>query len=227
MRYPTLFYPADVRVRDEAELKALETTLEEAQGPLTRAHRLGSACGDIPPAPSDLPEAFHAFGTLRRTLDLRSNSEVETLKAHAHLLSAGCELAADLLLRQDDAYSLMFEWLRVRAEDAFSAGVAMLRDSRRLFSGPDDLRLARPILDILNDLPLGKLKDAPDRVESCQRFEAILAAIADLGATSPEMLEGLGELTRKLAQKDTYTADAARIVINELKGVDNTPPAYR
>ncbi len=227
VRWPTLFYPADVRVADEAELNALEAKLAETQAPLNRAHRLGSACGDIPRAPSDLPEDFYAFGALRRTLDLRSTTDVATLKAHAHLRSAGCELAADLLLRRDDAYDLMMGWLAAKDDDDFSAGIAMLRDSRRLFLGPDDARLTRPLLGILNALPLGKLKDVPDRVESCQRFEALLAAIADLGANAPEMLEGLASLMKTLARRDAYTADAVRIVINELNGVDNRPLQYR
>ncbi|MFT3722250.1 MAG: hypothetical protein QM773_01595 [Hyphomonadaceae bacterium] len=227
VRYPTLFYPADARVSDEAELKALESTLGEAQAPLTRAQRLSSACGDIPRTPADLPEAFAVFGMLRQALDFRSKTDVETLKAHAHLLNPSCELAADLLLGRDDAYDLMLNWLRARDGDEFSAGIAMLRDSRRLFTGPEDPKLTQPLLEILDALPLGKLKDVPDRVESCQRFESLLVAIADLGANAPDMLEGLTALMKKLARKDTYTTDAIRLTLNELRGIDNRPPAYR
>ncbi len=227
VRYPRLLYPADTRVADEAELKALESTLREIQAPLSRAHRLAAACGDIPPAPANLPEAFGAFGALRRGLDLHATSDAETLRAHAHLLSASCELAADRLLARDDAYARMMGWLRSKDEGDFSAGIAMLRDSRRLFSGPEDKRLTRPLLEILYALPLGELKDAPNRVESWLRFEALLVAIADLGVNTPEMLDGLGDLGKKLARNDAPTADAMRIVINELTGVDNRPPEYR
>ena len=121
----------------------------------------------------------------------------------------------------------MMEWLNARDDDTFSAGIAMLRDSRPLFSGPDDMRLIRPVLDIMHGLPLGKLKDVPGRVESCLKFEALLAAIADLGANGQEMLDGLADLRKKLATKDAYTADAIRIVINELNGIDNRPAEYR
>ncbi len=227
VRYPTLLYPADVRVADESELKALEAGLQDAQSPLTRAHRLVSACGDIPDPPENLPDSFRSFASLRRALDLRPGSDVDTLKAHAHLLSPGCELAAELLLRRGDAYRVMMEWLNARDDDTFSAGIAMLRDSRPLFSGSDDMRLIRPVLDIMHGLPLGKLKDVPGRVESCLKFEALLAAIADLGANGQEMLDGLADLRKKLATKDAYTADAIRVVINELNGIDNRPAEYR
>jgi hypothetical protein len=227
MRYPTLLYPADTRVADEAELKTLEATLAEAQAPLTRANRLGSACGDIPPTPDNLPDEFRSFAALRHVLDLRPGSDLDALKAHAHLLSSASELAADLLLRRDDAYAVMMDWLASKDDNTFSAGIAMLRDSRPLFSGPDDKRLTRPLLEIMYALPLGKLKDAPDRVESCQRFESFLVAIADLGVNTPEMLESLADLAKKLARKDPYTVDAIRLVINELNGVDNKPAEYR
>lgn len=227
VRYPTLLYPADVRVTDESALKAVETVLQDAQSPLTRAHRLASACGDIPDIPGKLPDDFRTFATLRRALDLRPGSNVDTLKAHAHLLSASCELAADLLLRREDAHDLMMDWLNAKDEDTFSAGIAMLRDSRPLFSGPDDNQLIQPVLDIMNGLPLGKLKDVPDRVESCLKFEAFLVAIADLGANGQKMLDGLADLQKKLARKDAYTADAIRIAINELNGIDNRPAEYR
>jgi len=119
------------------------------------------------------------------------------------------------------------DWLNAKADDTFSAAIAMLRDSRRLFSSPDDKRLIRPVLNIMNSLPLGELKDVPRRVESCQKFEALLVAVADLGANGQEMLDGLADLQTKLAKKDAYTADAIRIVINELNGIDNRPAEYR
>lgn len=227
VRYPTLLYPADVRVADKRELKALEVMLQDAQAALTRAHRLAFACGDIPDIPGDLPDDFRSFATLRRALDLRPGSDVDTLKAHAHLLSSSCELAASLLLRREDACALMMDWLNAKDDDTFSAAIAMLRDSRRLFSSPDDKRLIRPVLNIMNSLPLGELKDVPGRVESCQKFEALLVAVADLGANGREMLDGLADLQKKLAKKDAYTADAIRIVINELNGIDNRPAEYR
>ncbi len=227
VRYPTLFYPADTRVRDRAELDALESALSEAQAPLTRANCLVSALGDIPRAPDDLPDTFAAFGTVRRALDLSTNTDLATLKAHARLSSPSCEIAAGILIRRDGAYDTMMDWLNDKDGDAFSAGIAMLRDSRPLFSGPEDPKLTRPLLDILDALPLGKLKDVPDRVESCQRFESLLVAIADLGANAPEMLEGLAGLMKKLAEKDAFTADAIRLTLNELKGIDNRPPQYR
>ena len=223
VRFPTLFYPADTRVSDEAELKALEETLANVQARLSRANRLTSALGEIPKTPGDLPDAFATFGSVRRALDLRPNSDLGTLKAHAHLLSRSCEIAADLLIRRDGAYETMMNWLRSADDDTFSAGIAMLRDSRPLFSGPEDKKLTRPLLEILGALPLGKLKDAPDRVESCQRFEALLVAIADLGANAPEMLEGLAGLMKTLARKDAFTAEAIGIVIHELEGVENPP----
>jgi hypothetical protein len=227
VRYPTLLYPADVRVADKEELLALEAALRNAQAPHTRADRLHSACSDIPAPPENLPDNFSGFGSVQRALALRPSSDLETLKAHANLLSPSCELAAALLVRRDDAYETMMGWLRSRDEDEFGAGIAMLRDGRPIFVGPDDPRLALELLKIMNDLPLGKLKDAPGRVESCLKFEAFLVAIADLKANSPAMIDGLNALAKKIGSKDRHVVDAIRIVINELNGIDSRPTEYR
>jgi hypothetical protein len=98
---------------------------------------------------------------------------------------------------------------------------------RSIFSGPDDPRLAPQILRIMDGLSLEPAKDVPDRVQSCLHFEAFLAAIADLGANSPAMLDGLSALARKLGRKDSAVVNAIRVVINELNGVDNRPEQYR
>lgn len=227
VRYPTLLYPADVRVSDEAELAALEDTLWDAQSPLPRADRLHSACGDIPAAPSGLPEAFNGFVWIKQALDLRPQTDLAVLKALAQLRSPACELAANLLLRRPGAYDIMMDWLSSTDDDTFGAGVSMLRDSRPLFTGPDDPRLGPELLALMNALPLGKLKDVPSRVESWFRFEAVLVAIADLKVATPKMLEGLNALMKKVAKKDPTLVDAIRIVINELNGVDNRPEQYR
>ena len=227
VRYPTLFYPADTRVADEQELARLEDVLFAAQSPLTRADRQSSACGNIPAPSSGAAEQFVHFAYVQRTLDLRPTSDLDTLRRHAHLLSASSELAAALLLRRKDAYDVMMGWLRSSDDDDFSAGIAMLRDSRPLFSGPDDPKLAPALLDILNDLPTGKLKDVPDRIESCLRFESILVAIADIGANTMQMQDGLRALRVKLAKKDPTLMQAMGIVLNELNGIDNRPKEYR
>jgi len=223
VRYPMLFYPADARVRDEAELAKLEATLDAAQTPLTRADRQFSACGDIPKPPADLPDDFYPYRTVQSALSLRTTSDVSTLRSHAHLRSASSELAASLLLRRPDAYDLMMDWLSSKDDDIFSAGVAMLRDGRPLFSGPDDPKLAPELLAILNDLPTGKLRDVPDRIESCARFEAILTAIADLEADSMKMQDGLRALRVKLARQDATLVKAMGKVLNELNGKSNRP----
>lgn len=227
VRYPALVYPADARVSDKADLDALESRLAEEQSGLPRAVRFGRALTGIPQPPAAMTDTFHAFAMAREVALLRAETDTETLRRHANLYSPSCELAADLLLRRPDAYGLMMEWLVSRDDDTFGAGIAMLRDARRIFSGPDDPRLAPQLLRIMNDLPLGKLEDVPGRVESCLRFEAILVAIADLGANSPAMLEGLAALAAKLSGKDRQVVDAIRIVINELNGIDNRPSEYR
>ena len=223
VRYPMLFYPADARVRDEADLAKLEATLDAAQTPLTRADRQFSAYGDIPKPPANIPEDFYPYKTVQAALALRTTSDVSTLRNHAHLRSASTELAASLLLRRPDAYDLMMDWLSSKDDDTFSAGVAMLRDSRPLFSGPEDQKLTPEILAILNDLPTGKLKDVPDRIESCARFEAILTAIADLGANSMQMQDGLRALRVKLARKDPTLVQAMGTVLDELNGKTTRP----
>lgn len=227
VRYPTLLYPADTRVADEEELKALEDTLWEAQEPMTRADRQRAALGDIPPPPQGMLRDFANSIAVQRVLGLRPNSDLGQLHNHANLLSASSELAASLLLRRDGAYDIMMGWLRSKDDEDFSAGIAMLRDSRPLFSSPDDPRLAPELLGILDDLPLGKLKDVPGRVESCLRFESLLVAVGDLGVNSAEMQEGLKALRKKLARKDATVTEAIGVILNELNGIDNRPEEYR
>jgi hypothetical protein len=119
-----------------------------------------------------------------------------------------------LLLRSDDG-------------DAFSSGIAMLRDARPLFTGPDDERLGPALLQLMDELPVGKLDGSPDRIESWSRFEHLLVAIADLEIRTSDMVAGLGALMKKVARRDATIVDAIRIVINELNGVDNRPEQYR
>lgn len=227
VRYPTLLYPAGARVKDTAELAALEQRRRTEQAALPRAHRLGRELMKIPAPPAGVPDTFSAFVFAHKTALLREDTDLEILRRHANLYNPACELAADLLLRRPDAYGLMMGWLVSPDDDTFGAGIAVLRDARRIFSGPDDLRLAPEILRIMNGLSLAPAKEIPGRVESCLRFEAFLAAIADLGAKSPAMLDGLSALARRIGGKDAYVVDAIRIVINELNGVDNRPEQYR
>ncbi|HEV7690649.1 MAG TPA: hypothetical protein VGO52_07505 [Hyphomonadaceae bacterium] len=227
VRYPTLLYPANTRVRDAAHLSKLEDELWFAQKDRPRAERFRSIAGAIPPPPLDTPSEFHAFLAVKAALSLPPDTDFDTLRPHANLASPSSELAAALLLRRPVAYDTMMRCLRSKDDGDFSAGIAMLRDARPLFAGPDDPRLAPELLKLLDELPLGKLKDVPGRVESWFRFEALLVAIADLGANSEEMLDGLATLRTKIAAKDATVAEAIRIVINELNGVDNRPEKYR
>jgi hypothetical protein len=227
VRYPTLIYPADARAKDHDALAALEQRLGEKQAATSRAHRLGRELMNIPAPPAGVPETFGAFLFAQQTGSLREDADPDTLRRHANLRNPACELAVDLLLRRPDAYGLMMGWLVAPDEDTFGAGIAVLRDARRLFTGPDDPRLAPEILRIMDGLPLGEHRDVLGRVESCARFEAFLVAIADLGANSPAMLDGLSALARKIGGKDSYVVNAIRTVINELNGVDNKPPQYR
>jgi hypothetical protein len=227
VRYPTVVYPADTRAKDHDALAALEQRLGEKQADMSRAHRLGRELMNVPAPPPGVSDAFGNFLFTQQTGALREDADLDTLRRHANLYNPACELAADLLLRRPNAYGLMMGWLVSTDGDTFDAGIAMLRDARRLFAGPDDPRLAPELLRIMDGLPLGEHKDVPGRVESCARFEAFLVAIADLGANTPAMLDGLSTLARKIGGKDSYVVNAIRIVINELNGVNNKPPEYR
>ncbi len=227
VRYPTLLYPAKARVADASQLSSLEDELWSAQKDRPRAERFRAIAGAIPPPPRDLPSEFHAFLAVKAALGLPPDTDFDTLKAHANLASPSSELAAALLLRRPVAYDTMMEWLRSEDDNDFSAGIAILRDARPLFVGPDDPRLAPELIKLMDSLPLGKLKDVPNRVESWFRFEALLVAIADLGAKSQTMLDGLSALRTKIAARDATVGEAIRIVINELNGVDNRPEQYR
>jgi hypothetical protein len=227
VRYPTLFYPADLRVDTADELRAAETELAALQAPHPRVERLRAACGDITPQPTDLRYDFDGYGQVAHALRLQPLGDLDTLILLARLGRPACELAADLMLRRPDGYDVMMLLLRSDDGDAFSSGIAMLRDARPLFTGPDDERLGPALLQLMDELPVGKLDGSPDRIESWSRFEHLLVAIADLEIRTSDMVAGLGALMKKVARRDATIVDAIRIVINELNGVDNRPEQYR
>jgi hypothetical protein len=226
-RYPTRFYHADVRVGTLEELATLDAELDRLQAEHSRADNLRGACGDLPPQPRDLTEDFYGFGHIENALRQTPDSDLDLLQLLARLGAPACELAADLLLKRMDATNLIDEWIRSPNPDTFSSGIAMLRDARPVYSGPDDPRLAPELLGILDALSLDKLRDVPDRVVSWNRFECLLVAIADLGIGTPQMQDGLKAVMRKVARKDPHVVDAIRIVLNELNGIDNRPAQYR
>jgi hypothetical protein len=226
VRYPMRLYPANVRVNSEDELKALEARLDEAQKGYTRVERLREACKGVKPLPMEIPEDHYGFDMIANALWLQPDADLGKLTHLAQLRSPAAELAADLLIRRDDAYLRMMELLASQDEEVFSAGITMLRDARALFSGPDDPRLAPALLALMNTLSLDALPNT-SRVVSWFRFEALLVAIADLGVNTAEMKDGLRALMLKLARKDAQVVDCIRIVINELNGVDNRPEKYR
>ncbi len=223
VRYPTLFYPADLRVADADELARVENELRAEQAPLTRAQVQRIACGGVSEPPGALPEAFTGYAWLQLAAGLSPQADLARLRALAHLRNPACEIAADLLLQRPDARAILLDWLASPSDDAFSAGVAMLRDATHLKS--DDL--ARTVLGLLDALPLGPLRDVPGRVESCARFEAFLTAIADLKLDPPAMRDGLAALRRKLARHDSYLVEAIGIVLREFDGLDNRPTWLR
>mgnify|MGYP000343611552 CR=1 FL=1 len=141
--------------------------------------------------------------------------------------------------------------LEVRAvDDALAFAAACLDKSQYSLLGIDRLRRRQAVLVAIHpahELPLslesgdtlfhlidgdrqteveGCLRQL-DRIESCLRFEALLVAIADLGASSMQMQDGLRALRVKLARKDDTLLEAIQLVLNELNGVNNRPEAYR
>ena len=60
-----------------------------------------------------------------------------------------------------------------------------------------------------------------------QKLKQHTRAIADLGANSMQMQDGIRALRVKLARKDDTLLEAMQLVLNELNGVNNRPEAYR
>jgi hypothetical protein len=107
----------------------------------------------------------------------------------------------------------MVRALRSNEELWQSVGFAMASASRSR-----DQRLVDVLIEILSGLSFAPLPDVPGRIVSCERFEALLVLIADLKLATPEMLETLGRLQRRLIRHDTWLVKYIDIVVRELKG---------
>jgi hypothetical protein len=215
MRYPMMLYPANLRVADEAELSAVEARLAPEQAGICTARRLSLALGSLPLPPPDLPDPLAGFAMIERAIRTPPE-DLATLRWLAQLLSPAKELAAEKLLARSDARAQLLAWLGSPDELDFEAGIAMLRDARAILSGPED-QLFASLREILAALPMAPSPEAPSRVESWFRLEALLVAIADLGLPNQALIADLKSLARRLAGKDVIAPSAISIVVKELQ----------
>ena len=216
--YPTLYYPAQTRTADRAQLQTLEGQLRQTQSGRGTAEILRELCRGIPDPPQCLPQEMLGFADLWEALQLQPNGGLSHLIRLAQRRNPASPIAVELLLRRPDAFEIMIDALRQRDSTWFSAGFAMAREAR-----PTHPELSRILLEILQALPLDPLPDVPDRVISWARFESIFILIAELKFASPEMQEALRALMRRLARHDATLVGYIRIVLQSM-GAHPKPP---
>lgn len=217
VRYPTLFYPADTRCTDLAQLAELETRLTREQAKQSVAARLRATHRVKSPPPAGVPEELCGYGMLWEALQLRPDSELSKLLPLAQLRSPGCEIAAEVLRQRPDAFDLIVGSLRSDDETRRGVGFMIARDLR-----PADVRLPGILMEMLNGFSLEPRPDVSQGIVSRGRFEMILLLIAELQLATPEMLSTLTTLMRKLARHDAFLVDCVRIVLRELDTVMQT-----
>ena len=211
VRYPTLYYPADTRCKDLAQLADLETRLTREQSTqsaiakLRATHRVNSA------PPSDVPEQLCGYAMLWQALQLRPRSDLADLLHHAQPRSPGCELAAEALRQRSDVFDLIVSSLRSADDTRRGVGFMIARDLR-----PVDPRLEGVLIGLMNSFSFDPLPDVAPGIVSRVRFQMIFLLVAELRIATPEMLATLRTLLRKLARHDHFLVDCVRIVLREL-----------
>jgi hypothetical protein len=220
VRYPTLYYPADARCADLAQLDKLESRLVREQAGQSSAQRL-RATHRVKSAPSGgVPDQLRGYVMLWEALQLRSSSDLSDLLHLAQPRSLGCEVAAEVLRQRPDAFELIVNSLR--SGDAMRRGVGFMiaRDLR-----PADPRLAGVLIEMLGNLSCEPLPDVPNAIASRGQCEMLLLLIAELKQATPEMLSTLRALMRKLARHDAFLVDCIRIVLHELDPANHAAPS--
>jgi hypothetical protein len=209
-----VYLPANTRCSSVRELEKLEARLAAEQGSLSVGERLRQAgCPDMPHPPASIPEELHGFETIRQALQLQPESDLQRLMKFAQLGSPASGLAVDLLRQRADFPAILFQALRSGDRAWQSASIALARAHR-----PVDPKLTGVLIEILSSLSHEPLKDVPDRVVSCGRYEELLVLIADLKLDAPEMIAALRDLRRRLARHDSSLVEYTGIVLSELTG---------
>lgn len=219
VRYPTLYYPAETCCADLAELAETETRLAGEQDGKSSAARLRATHRISSAPPKGVPDNLGGYATIWEALQLRPNSDLADLLHHAQPRSPGCEVAAELLRRRPDVFELIVDSLRSNDATRCGVGFIIARDMR-----PADPRLARVLVELLDDLSFEKVPDEPMRIAGRGRGELLLLLIAELKLATPEMLATLRVLMRKLARHDAFLVDCVRIVLHELDPVNHADP---
>jgi hypothetical protein len=213
IRRDYLYYSANIRCEDAAQLAELETRLITEQSGKSAAQRLRDLDWPQTPPPAEMPESLRDFVALWEALLLRKDCELSKIIHLAQPSSQASHIGVDLLGQRPDAFEVMLRALRSDDKLWQGAGFALARESQ----GRNE-ELADVIIDILTSLPLEPLPDVPGRIVSCQRFEALLVLIADLKLATPKVFDTLTELQRRLIRRDSWLVKYITIIVRELKG---------
>ena len=211
VRYPTLYYPADLRCTELGELAEIETRLAREQSAQSVAARLRATQRVRSAPPANVPEALRGYVMLWEALQLRPRSDLAKLLHLAQPRSLGCDVAAELLRQRPDAFDLIVDSLRSGDPTRRGVGFVMARDLR-----PADPRLEGVLIELMNGFSFDPLPDVGQGIVSRGRFEMVLLLIAELGLATPEMRATLRTSMRKLARHDPFLVDCVRTVLREL-----------
>ncbi|MBL9167776.1 MAG: hypothetical protein JNN07_08545 [Verrucomicrobiales bacterium] len=218
VRYPTLYYPADLRCETIEALSTAEARLTREQATLSRTEAIRKAkCPSIRP-PAGMPPMLQGFVALWEALQLSKDSDVTTLIYLAQLRSPASVIAADLLIRRADAFQILKQALDSSDATWNSAGIAMARDFRG-----DRARLAELLLTAINQASLDPSPELPGRVVGWSRLESLLVAVGDLRLNSPEVIRGLTGLRHRLSRSDDTLRTAIDVILHELNSSPVSP----
>lgn len=218
VRYPTLYYPADLRCETSEELSTAEARLTREQVTLSRTEAVRNAkCPSVRP-PAGMPPMLQGFVSLWEALQLSKDSDVTTLIYLAQLRSPASVVAADLLIRRADAFEILRQALDSNDATWNSAGIAMARDFRG-----DRVRLADLLLTAISQASLAPSPEVPGRVVGWSRLESLLVAVGDLRLNSPEVIGGLAALRHRLSRSDDTLRTAIDVILQELHSAPVRP----
>lgn len=219
VRYPTLFYPADARCDDPAELDRLEARLAREQAGQSVAERQRATHRVRTGPPPGLPADLQDYAMLWEALQLRPDSRLPDLFHLAQPRSLGRDLAAEVIRRRPDAWELLVDCLRSRDVTRRGVGFMVARDWH-----PPDPRLPALLIELLGGLSLAPVPDEPLRIAGRGEGEMLLLLVAELRLATPEMLATLRALMRQLGRHDAFLVDCLRHVLHGLDPAHHAAP---
>lgn len=218
VREDVVYLPAKRRFRTVQDLTDFEAQLEADAARTPRGQRLRDAGTPAAAPPRDLATLFDEFRIAWEALQLRSDQPLPQLMRYAQRSSPGRFVASELILERRDRLPIVLDALRSADPEWQSAGHVLA-----LALQPTPPEVISTALELLEGIPMVPNADAPGRIASFRRFEALVLLLAELRARDPEVIAVLQRLLRKVVRHDLNLVDPIRTALRVIRGEPPSP----